>query len=227
MPESQAMASEFPPELAFLDPRLDGAAREHGWGRFVEQYTRLLLRTAREFGADYDERMDRYRYVLDALREDDFRRLRAWRPVAGSSVTAWLVVVARRLCLDHERHRSGRPRTETPDESLVAQRRLRRALTTPGAGDFDPGDRLPASGLSPEEEVRERELHEAVDRALRRLTPRQQLILRLRFEDGHAVTEIGEILGVRSAFQVYRLLRSALSAVRHHLERSGVRDAEP
>jgi RNA polymerase sigma factor (sigma-70 family) len=221
------MASDLPPELAFLDAGLESMAREEGWSSFVAQYTRLLLRTAREFGGDYDGRMDRYQYVLDMLREDDFRRLRAFRPVSGSSMAPWLVVVARRLCLDHERSRSGRPRGEKPDESVLAQRRLRRALTLSGGGEFDPTDRLPTTAMSPEEEVREQELRRAVDRALSRLTPRQQLALRLRFEDGLSVGDVGEVLGLKSVFQVYRLLRSALSDVRKHLERAGVREAEP
>jgi RNA polymerase sigma factor (sigma-70 family) len=220
------MPSELPAELGFLgDP--EPAAREEGWSRFVAKYTRLLLRTAHQFGGDYDGRMDRYRHVLDALREDDFKRLRAFRHVAGSSVAAWLVVVSRRLCLDYERSRSGRPRGEKPDETVLAQRRLRRALTLSGGGEFDPTDRLATPALSPEEEVREQELRRAVDVALSRLTPRQQLALRLRFEDGLSVGDVGEVLGVRNVFQVYRLLRTALDDVRKHLERAGVRDSEP
>jgi len=221
------MAYEIPPELAFLGNGLDPAAREEGWSRFVGQFTRLLLRTTREFGGDYDARMDRYRHVLDALREDDFRRLRAFRPVTGSSVGAWLVVVSRRLCLDHVRHVSGRPRGESPGDTIQSQRRLRRALTTFGAGEFDPGDRLPSSSLTPEEAIREGELHRAVDEACRRLTPRQQLALRLRFDDGLSVGDIGDILGLRNVFQVYRLLKTSLAEVRRYLEQHGVNDADP
>jgi RNA polymerase sigma factor (sigma-70 family) len=221
------MASELPPELAFLDDRVDEAGREEGWSRFVGLFTPLLMRTAREFGTEYDDRMDRYRYVLDALREDGFRRLRSFRPVSGSSVAAWIVVVSRRLCLDFERHNSGRPRGENPNDSVQARRRLRRALAKASGGDFDPGDRLPSASLSPEEELREQELHQAVDNALRRLTPRQQLVIRLRFEDGLSVGEVGEVLGMRNVFQVYRLLRAALGDARKHLEQSGVRDAHP
>jgi RNA polymerase sigma factor (sigma-70 family) len=221
------MASEFPPELAFLnsDSKMEG--HDQGWSRFVEKYTRLLLRTAGEFGADYDGRMDRYRFVLDALREEEFRRLRAYRPVSGSSVAGWLVVVARRLCLDYERRKQGRVRNEHPTDEILAQRRLRRSLAVQGGGDFDPTDRLPTPSLSPEDELREAELRHAVDGALRKLTPRQQLALRLRFQDGLSVGEVGEVLGTRNVFQVYRLIRTALSEARRHLEQSGVRDAEP
>lgn len=221
------MALELPPELAFLESDVNAEAREQGWSRFVDKYTRLLLRTAGEFGSDYDGRLDRYRHILDCLREDEFRRLRAFRPVSGSSVAAWLAVVARRICLDHERAKQGRIRGENPTEEIRAQRRLRRLLTTPGGGDFDPSDRLAASALSPEEELREAELKRAVDNALRKLTPRQQLAIRLRFEDGLSVSDVGEVLGMRNVFQVYRLLRSAFNQARRHLEESGVRDADP
>jgi len=96
-----------------------------------------------------------------------------------------------------------------------------------GAGEFDPGDRLPSSSLTPEEAIREGELHRAVDEACRRLTPRQQLALRLRFDDGLSVGDIGDILGLRNVFQVYRLLKTSLAEVRRYLEQHGVNDADP
>lgn len=216
-----------PPELAFLGAGLSPAARDEGWSAFVARFTRLLLRTTREFGGDYDAQMDRYRYVLDALRQDDFRKLRAFRPVSGSSVAAWLVVVARRLCLDRERANTGRQRSENPNESTEAQRRLRRALNRLGAGEFDPGDILPSGRQSPDEALREHDLHRALASAFRRLTPRHQLVLRLRFDDALSIGEIAEILGQRNVFQVYRQLRTSLAELRRHLERAGVTDAEP
>jgi DNA-directed RNA polymerase specialized sigma24 family protein len=63
--------------------------------------------------------MDGYAYVLEALRSDDYRRLRAYAADGRSKFSTWLVVVARRLCLDlHLR----RPR---PSEVLSGRRRNR------------------------------------------------------------------------------------------------------
>ena len=221
------MNPDYPSELAFLGNGTSPAAREDGWSRFVAQFTRLLLKTTYEFGGGYDERMDRYHFVLESLRQDDFRRLRAFRSVAGSSVAAWLAVVARRLCLDHERRKSGRPRAQIVDDAVHAERRLRRALGRVGTAEFDPGDRLPSRSLSPEDALREEDLRRALERALQRLDPRLQLALRLRYEDDLSVAEIGRVLGMRNVFQVYRLLRTALDEARGHLQRSGVEDSSP
>jgi RNA polymerase sigma factor (sigma-70 family) len=221
------MISDYPTELAFLGNGTDPASREEGWSRFVARFTRLLMKTAYEFGGGYDERMDRYHYVLESLRQDDFRRLRAFRSIAGSSVPAWLAVVARRLCLDHERRKSGRPRARDVPDAVHSERRLRRALAQDGSAQFDPGDRLPSQSLSPEEAVREQDLRRALERAIQRLEPRLQLALRLRYEDDLSVAEIGRVLGMRNVFQVYRLLRLALDEARRHLRQSGVEDASP
>jgi RNA polymerase sigma factor (sigma-70 family) len=215
-------------ELSFIDDP-DGGTRERGWTGFVEQFTRLLLRTARDFGGDYDACMDRYRFILESLREDDFRRLRAYRSITSSAFAAWLAVVARRLCLDFERQRLGRVRgnaNHLPSDHAAA-RRLRHALTVLGAADYDPGDRLPAAGPTPEESLRELQLRAALDAALHRLDPKQQLLLRLRYEDGLSVQEISKLLDVRSVFHAYRQLKTALAQARLHLEASGVRDADP
>jgi hypothetical protein len=53
--------------------------------------------------------MDRYAWVLDALRQDRHRRLRAFAAEGRGSFTTWLVAVVRRLCVDEHRHRYGRP----------------------------------------------------------------------------------------------------------------------
>lgn len=215
------MAADLPPELQFLGNATDPAAREDGWSRFVAQYTRLLMKASAEFGGGYDDRMNRYRFVLESLRQDDYRRLRAYRSMAGGSVAAWLVVVARRLCLDHERREAGRPRSREATEARQSEWRLRRALARGGAAEFDPGDRLPAGDPSPDERLRGEELRRALDAALRRLEPRVRLALRLRYEDELSVAEIGALLGLGNVFQVYRILRSALDTVRDHLRQAG------
>lgn len=221
------MTSDLPPELRFLANGTDPSAREDGWSRFVEQYTRLLMKASTEFGGGYDERMNRYRFVIEALRQDDFRRLRAYRTVSGSSLAAWLAVVARRLCLDHERREVGRPRAREASEARLSEWRLRRALSRSGSAEFDPGDRLPAREPSPDDLVRDHELKAALDQALQNLEPRVRLALRLRYEDDLSVAEIGALLGLGNVFQVYRILRSALDDVRRHLRESGVDDPRP
>lgn len=75
--------------------------------------------------------MDRYAFVLEKLREADFRRLRTFRSDAGARFSTWLTITARRLCLDYHRGVYGRVRdTIQSDESLLV-RRIRRNLLEP------------------------------------------------------------------------------------------------
>src|SRR5262252_8859607 len=104
------MADAVPRELARLIAAADGAARDQAWEGFVATHSRLLLHVARSMTADHDAAMDAYAFMLEALRADDHRRLRAYTVQRASKFTTWLVVVARRLCLDRARQVHGRAR---------------------------------------------------------------------------------------------------------------------
>ena len=104
----EVMAESFPPELSGLLDSRDALSKEEAWQRFVNRHSRLLLTTARETCADYDDGMERYAFLLDELKQDDFRRLRKYLADGRGKFTTWLVVVARRLCVDH-RPSSGYP----------------------------------------------------------------------------------------------------------------------
>ena len=62
--------------------------QDEAWAGLVEAHTDLLLRTARYFGGDQDAVMDRYAFILEQLRRDQFRRLRGYTPRGDSTVTA-------------------------------------------------------------------------------------------------------------------------------------------
>lgn len=55
----------------------------------------------RRFRGGHDAAMDRYAYMLAQLRCSDFTPLQCHAADGRSAFTTWLVVVARRLCLDH------------------------------------------------------------------------------------------------------------------------------
>jgi len=116
----------IPPELSDLLQGADPAAREAAWKTFLETHSRLLLHTARALGRDYDATMDAYAYLLEQFRRDDFHRLRAYVADGRTKFTTWLVVVARRVCLDHLRQRYGRPQESAPgsNEARAVRRRL-------------------------------------------------------------------------------------------------------
>ncbi len=212
-------------ELALLLEAPDPAAREAAWKTFVETYSRLLLHTARTLHRDYDATMDAYAYLLEQLRRDDFHRLRAYASNEGSKFTTWLVVVARRLCVDRIRQRYGRPAEAGPEHPEA--RHVRRRLVDLLVDELDPSRVPDAATSSPEAALRTSELSRALADALTGLEPRDRLLLKLRFEDEVPVREIGRVMGFATPFHVYRRLHALLRRLREVLGRRGVEDSEP
>jgi RNA polymerase sigma factor (sigma-70 family) len=169
--------------------------------------------------------MDGYAYVLEALREDCYRRLRAYTPDPRTRFTTWPVVVTRRLLLDHQRRRYGRPRST--DDARRAEHATRRRLEDLIAAEVDPDRVASPAADSPDAELRRRELAEALRRALDELDPADRLLLALRFEDDRPAREIARIVGLPTVFHVYRRLGTVLAALRRALARRGVSEPEP
>lgn len=215
----------LPSELHGLLQAADPAAREAAWKTFLETHSRLLLHTARTLGRDYDAMMDTYAYLLEQLQRDDFHRLRAYVVDDRSKFTTWLVVVARRLCLDYLRHRYGRP-DAGPRSSMA--RAVRRQLVDFLAEEIDPSGRTdPAAPDNPETQLRKSELSKALIDALGDLEPRDRLLLKFRFDDDLPAREIGQVMGFATPFHVYRRLNSLLERLRAALIRRGIGGPEP
>jgi DNA-directed RNA polymerase specialized sigma24 family protein len=97
------------------------------WDLFVGRYRRLLFAAIRHYAQDYDDVMDVFARVCEALREDDLRRLRAWldQPTHRARFSTWLVTVVRHLTIDWFRQRDGRRRLPAVVETLPPlQRRI-------------------------------------------------------------------------------------------------------
>ena len=208
------MGELLPSELSDLLYAPDAVAREEAWAAFIQAHSRLLVHTARAVGHDYDAAMDSYAYLLGELKKDDFRRLRAYAVNGRSKFTTWLVVVARRLCLDNLRRRYGRPRGA--DAAIARRRAARRRLTDLVAAETeltalrDPGMDPEAAAIASEEQKR-------VGAALAQLEPRDRLLLKLRFDDELPVREIARLLGLPTPFHVYRRVKALLKALRETL----------
>jgi len=215
----------LPPELDRLLQASTPGNRDEAWAAFVACHNRLLLHAARAVCHEYDGAMDAYAHLLEALRADDARRLRAYRPIPGSKFTTWLVMVARRLCVDHVRHRYGQPRSHRPGSDAARRARIR--LVDLVAEDFDP-DRLPAgSQEDPDVALRHRELERALAEVRAELDSRDRLLLTLRFEDGLTAAEIAEVMRFPSLFHVYRRLRTVTTGLGEALRRRGIVDGKP
>jgi RNA polymerase sigma factor (sigma-70 family) len=194
------------------------------WRAFVTEHTRLLLHVARSVSTNHDDTMDAYTFVLEQLRAEEFRRLREFAADPRSKLTTWLVVVARRLCLDLYRRRYGRNRGLESSARRAVRRRLRDLVTE----DLEFHD-LPAThtGGGAELAVRQAELHLALDEALLTLLPQDRLLLRLRFDDDLSAHEIAGLLDYPSPFHVYRRVNVVLGQLRALLERRGIENAIP
>jgi RNA polymerase sigma factor (sigma-70 family) len=149
------------------------------------------LHVARQVGHDYDAAMDAYAHVLEQLRADDCHRLRAYAPDGRTKFTTWLVVVARRLCLDHHRHRYGRLRGNSPEEAEV--RAVRRRLQDLIAADLDV---TPETARDTDQSLEARERDSMLATVLDALPPKDRLLLKLRYEDDLSAREIAGLLGL-------------------------------
>jgi RNA polymerase sigma factor (sigma-70 family) len=204
-----------------LDRLLNDTGERRGsadpWAAFLLRYSPLLLKTARSLGGSHDAVMDRYTYVLDGLRADDFHRLRVFRDDGRATFVTWLVVTTRRLCLDHHRQRYGRPRTDASTQ--VAERRgLRRSLADLVGLDVHAVD-LPDGEPLPDEQLERKTERATLDSALADLAYPDRLLLALRFEDDLSAREIAQLTGMASPFQVYRRLDRVLATLRASLGR--------
>jgi len=218
------MADTLPAELSTLFGATDPAAREAAWAAFLKAHSRLLLHVARSIGHEYDAAMDGYTYLLEQLSLDDYHRLRAYVADGRSKFTTWLVVVARRLCLDHYRRRYGRLRSDGPDQANAHA--TRRRLQDLIAADLDHTPEAESRGDAQQSlEVVER--HAALKVVLDGLAPHDRLLLRLRYEDGLAAREIAGVLGLPTPFHVYRRLNTLLAELRDAMRRRGVDGPTP
>jgi RNA polymerase sigma factor (sigma-70 family) len=225
-PRRRSMVGIAPLELNRLLRAPDVVDREAAWDELIRRHTRLLMAVARSFGGDRDDAMDRYSYVLEKLRELNFRRLRTYDPNAGASFPTWFTVTARHLCLDHHRSRFGRQREEHGSDHSTALRAVRRALSDLTEGDT-PTDAIPDSSSIATDSVALRgELDECLRGALSLLTSRERLLLALRFEDDLPASRIAGILGMPTPFHVYRRLNSILSQLRLALEARGIEGSD-
>jgi RNA polymerase sigma factor (sigma-70 family) len=206
----------------------DSVVREAGWDAFVGAHTKLLLHIARSFGGEHDDAMDRFAYLLEQLRRDDFRRLRGYVANDRSEFSTWLVVVAQRVYLDHHRARYGRFRSaEAGSKGAVEEHAVRRRLVDLIGTRIDLDAVIDGEGKTAEDSLRVEQSHRALMSALSTLSPRDRLLIKLRFEDDLGIPEIARILRLPTRFHAYRRLTQALADLRKALERAGVREATP
>lgn len=202
-----------------------GAEIDEAWTDFIAEHSRLLLHVCRTLLHDQDAAMDAYAFVLDALRNDGCARLRAYAPDGSTRFTTWLVVVARRLVRDHQRHQYGRPRSDA--EERKAEHAVRRRIEDLVVAEIDPDILMSPADTGPDAAIRRQELTAALRHALGELEPSDRLLVALRFEDERPVREIARLLGMPTVFHFYRRQGVVLATLRRALARRGVEELEP
>jgi len=216
------MAAVIPLELRRLLRASPDDSPEAAWEELIGHHTRLLLAVSGSFGGDRDAAMDRYSFILEKLREGNFRRLRTFDSEAGATFSTWLTVTARRLCLDHHRAKYGRPRVSGSTGEANSSRTLRRALVDAIGSELDLDNLADVSSVSPDARAEKAERDNVLRRELAKLTPRERLLLALRFEDDKSAAQIASFAGLPSPFHVYRQLGSILARLRAALESRGI-----
>jgi RNA polymerase sigma factor (sigma-70 family) len=95
------------------------------WDLFLTRYRRLIFAAIRHYAQDYDDVMDVFARVCEALREEDCRRLRMYvdEPHHRARFSTWLVTVVRHITVDWFRERDGRRRLSAVAETLPTLRR--------------------------------------------------------------------------------------------------------
>ena len=201
-------------------------SREDSWTSFLARHNRLLLRVAYAAAPNREDAMDAYAVVLEQLREHNGRRLRAYRADGRSKFTTWLVVVARRICVDYLRQKYGRYELGSPGEDNVDRFR-RLALAHLGGGDVDPAVIADDNAAQPDGDLRMQELRARLEEAVRELNADDRLLLKLRYDDDLSASAIARLVRLPTAFHVYRRLNGLLAQLRARLSAHGIESAEP
>jgi RNA polymerase sigma factor (sigma-70 family) len=217
------VSAPIPPHLAAVLDASDDVTRSRAWAAFLDEYSKLLLNVTRRTVGSHDGAMDRYAFILDQLRDDGFRRLRAFAADGRGKFTTWLVVVARRLCVDHHRHTHGRLQAEQESSPAQALEHVaRRNLVDFVAAEIDLEQMGDGKRPHPDAEVLREERRTALTSVVETLDVADRLLLTLRFEDDVPLNKIGPMIGLRSRFQVHRRLAAVLAQLRDGLEAHGI-----
>ena len=99
---------------------LEAGDPDAAWDLFIERYRGLIFGAIRHYTTEPDEVSDVFARVCEALRADDFARLRRCAAIVdpARSFSTWLVAVVHNLTIDWFRHRDGRPRLSALAASL-------------------------------------------------------------------------------------------------------------
>jgi RNA polymerase sigma factor (sigma-70 family) len=119
--------------------------QEEAWDEFLGRYRGLVFAAIRSYVRKHDDVMDVFASVCEALRKDDFHRLRQYSAHGETRArfTTWLVVVVRHLTIDWLRRRNGRPRVRSGASGLSPlQQRIAENVISANRGHAETFERI-------------------------------------------------------------------------------------
>ena len=212
------MPRRIPMTLERLLSASSDVRRADAWAAFVREFSRVIHLAARKGARGYDDTMDRYTFILDRLRADDFARLRKFEGDGRSRFTTWLVVVASRLGVDFHRSRYGR--FTNPDDHAL--RDTRRRLVDLVGEAIDMSEVLDSGRPGPARDAELAERTQILSAAIDELPETDGLLLRLRFQEELSMAEAARLSGLSSQFGGYRRIKVILARLRSDLEARGL-----
>ena len=202
-------ARSLPSQLKNILEAAEGPLEDQAWTEFLDSYSRLILYVARQTPGDYDGIMDRYAYILERLRDQNYRRLRTFVADGRGKFTTWLTLVARRLCVDFDRLKHGRVSSGPEAHHAPVPRRLFELVVDP-----ELLNRVPSGAISADEELERAQILEQLARAVATLSPGDRLLLTLRYQDERPAGEVASLMSLPTPFHVYRRLTRIHAALR-------------
>lgn len=94
---------------------------EIAWEEFLKRYSKLILKVCWKFDKDYDKVMQQYLFTCEKLADNNFSLLKKYNSDFNRDkpkFSTWLAVVARNICIDNYRKKSGRKRYPAAVENL-------------------------------------------------------------------------------------------------------------
>jgi RNA polymerase sigma-70 factor, ECF subfamily len=170
----------------------------------IRRYDRDVLRLAVRLVHRSEDARDIYQESFLRV----YRNLHRFR--FECSFYTWLYRIVTNTALDYLRRRASRPEDQPP------------APREPEAENRDFFDRQAASGaaVSPEKRLLSAEIGEHIEKAMKRLSPRERMVFEMKHFQGMRLRAIGATLGTseetakNSLFRATRKLRASLGAIR-------------
>jgi RNA polymerase sigma-70 factor, ECF subfamily len=212
------------PYVDFPAHRMPSRRKTHKRAAMSRAVSKDGADTAR-FDRVYREHVDRiYRFARrmcgpgedanDLVQDTFLNAYRGLKDFRGEAqMSTWLYTIAARACMQMRRKRKGAPERELSLEEFIP--------TSEGELHLQ----IPTEGMTPEQALANKELRRALEKSIRALPRKYQLVLVLRDMEGLSAKQVGSIMALSEEAVKSRLHRARLF-VRRELSARGLSGSE-